>query len=519
MARERLSMRKLSEVLRLSLEQKLSCRKIASSCRLARSTVADYLGRARVAGLGWPFPEGMDEERLAALLFPVRTDPGRKERPALPMVYIRNEMRRPHVTLQLLWEEYRGRTPEGYSYSQYCQLYRDWLGKQTLSLRQEHRAGEKLFIDFAGDTIPIHDPLTGQIRHGHLFVAVLGCSNYTFAEVTLTEQLPDWIDAQVHALEFFRGVPKIVVPDNARAVVSRACWYDPDINLTFQELAEHYGFTVLPARIRRPKDKAKVEGGVLIAERWILAVLRDQKFFSIGEANAAVGVLLNRLNEHPFKKFPGHRKEIYEKMERAVLKPLPDQRYEMAWWKKVVVNIDYHVEVDGHYYSVPYTLIRQELMARYTRTGVELLHKSRRVAVHVRSYLKGRHTTIPEHRAPAHQKYLQWTPERLISWAGSMGPNCGAAAKELMASRAVPEHAFRPCLGLIRLGRRYGNERVDRACCRALKLNIVGYRHIESMLKTGRDKIPLRDEEAPCPVVAHDNLRGAQYYQQGESHA
>lgn len=474
MARERLSMRKISEVLRLRLEQKLSARSIAISCCLARSTVADYLGRARVAGVGWPLPEGMDEERLGSLLFPVRDDKVRQERPMLDMVYIHNEMKRPHVTLQLLWEEYRSHAGDGYGYSRYCQLYRNWLGKQTISLRQEHRAGEKLFIDFAGDTIPVYDQLTGEVRQGHLFVAVLGCSNYTYAEVTPAEQLPDWIGALIRALEFFGGVAHVVVPDNPKTVVSHPCWYEPDINITFQELAEHYGFAVLPARVRKPKDKAKVEGGVLIAERWILAVLRDQKFFSFGEVNQVVRRLLNKLNEHPFKKLPGCRKESFEKLERAALKPLPEKRYELAEWKKVGVNVDYHVEVDGHYYSVPYTLIRQEMMARYTRESVELFHKSRRVAVHIRSFQKGRHTTIVAHRPPAHVKYLEWTPERILSWAGTIGPHCSEAARLLMTSKAFPEYAFRPCMGLIRLGKRYGNERVDNACLKALKLNIVG---------------------------------------------
>jgi transposase len=503
-------MRKLSEVLRLRLGKKLSVRQISLSCDLARSTVADYLGRARVAGFGWPLPEGMDEDRLGVLLFPIR--PGGMQRSAPDMAYIHREMKRPHLTLQLLWEEYRSHTPDGYGYSQYCKNYHDWAGKQAISLRQEHRAGEKLFIDFAGDTIPIHDQLTGEVRRGHLFVAVLGCSNYTYAEVTATEKLEDWIGAIMRALEFFGGVPNIVVPDNAKALVSSPCWYDPDINLTFHDLAEHCGFAALPTRPGKPRDKAKVEVGVLIAERWIMARLRDQRFFSLGEVNEAVRSLLTRMNEHPFKKLPGCRKALFEQLERPVLKPLPAQGYEMAWWKKVVVNIDYHVEVDGHYYSVPYTLIRQELMARYTRSGVELFYKSRRVAAHVRSYQKGRHTTIPEHRPPAHAKYLEWTPERIISWAGTVGPNCGEAARHLMAERKIPEQAFRPCLGLIRLGKRYGNDRVDRACSRALKMNIVGYRHIESMLKTGRDRIPMADETQDHPVVAHDNLRGAGYY-------
>lgn len=512
MAWETLSMRKLWEVLRLSREQKLSVRQIARSCQLARSTVADYLGRAQAAGLGWPLPEGMDEERLNARLFPVR-EAHSAQRPAPDMVYIRNELRRKHVTLQLLWEEYRGHTPDGYSYSQYCQLYREWLGKQAISLRQEHRAGEKLFVDFAGDTIPIHDRATGAVTAGHLFVAVLGCSNYTYAEVTANEQLPAWIGAQVRALEFIGGVPLVVVPDNTRTAVKSPCWYDPDINLTYQELAEHYGFAVIPARRGKPKDKAKVEAGVLIAERWILAALRHHTFFSLGEAQAAVAQLLPRLNRHPFKKLPGCRCEVWERMERPVLKALPDRRYELAEWKLAGVNVDYHVEIDGHYYSVPYRLIGQRVSARYTPSSVEVFHKSQRVALHVRSYLKGRHTTLPEHRPPAHQHYAEWTPERIASWAGTIGPNCRAAALAIMASRPLPEHGFRPCMGLIRLGKRYSHERVDQACGRALKLNIVGYRHIENMLKSGRDQVPLAGEPAAPTLTSHDNLRGAQYYQ------
>jgi len=504
-------MRKLSEVLRLSLEQKVSVRKIARSCCLARSTVSDYLGRAKVAGLGWPLPEGMDEDLLERLLFPVRETS--LPRPALDMAYLRNEMRKQSVTLQLLWEEYRSHTSDGYSYSQFCQLYGDWVGKQAISLRQEHRAGEKLFVDFAGDTIPIHDPRTGEISQGHVFVGVLGCSNYTYAEVTATEKLPDWIGAQVHALEDIKGVPLVVVPDNTKAAVRSPCWYDPDINLTYQEMAEYYGFTVIPARVRKPKDKAKVENGVLIAERWILARLRHHTFFSIAEANEAVRKLLIGMNAKPFKKLPGSRQSVLEAMERPALKPLPECPYEFAEWKQVAVNIDYHVDVEGHYYSAPYQLIQQRLMARITRHGVELLHKGKRVAAHVRSHQKGRHTTLTEHQPPAHQKYLEWTPERLISWAGMIGPNCAEVIRQILASRPLVVHGYRPCLGVIRLGKPYGNERLERACARALKLNIATYHRIENLLKTGRDKVTMPEPDIPCPVTVHDNVRGAGYYQ------
>ena len=510
MAREMLSMRKLSEVLRLSLDRKISVRQIARSCCLARSTVSDYLGRARAAGLDWPLPERLDEDGLERLLFPVRE--ANSARPALDMVYLRNEMRKKSVTLQLLWEEYRSHTPDGYGYSQFCQLYGDWLGRQAISLRQEHRAGEKLFVDFAGDTIPIVDALTGAIIEAHLFVAVLGCSNFTYAEVTATEQLPDWIGAQVHALEDIKGVPVVVVPDNTKTAVKSPCWYDPDINLTYQEMAEHYGFAVVPARTRKPKDKAKVEGGVLIAERWILARLRHHTFFSIAEANEAVRRLLDWMNAKPFKKLPGCRKEVLERLERPVLKPLPERRYEYAEWKRVAVSIDYHVEVDGHYYSAPYGMIKQRLTARITRGGVELFHRGQRVAVHVRSHQKGHHTTLLEHRPPAHQHLMEWTPQRIISWAGTIGSACAEVVTQIMAGRPLVEHGYRPCMGVIRLGKQYGNERLERACGRALKLNIVSYRRIENMLRTGRDKVAETDP-APCPVLFHDNVRGAGYYQ------
>lgn len=502
-------MRKLSEVLRLSLEQKMSVRQVARSCCLARSTVADYLGRARAAGLSWPLPAEVDEDRLERLLFPER--PKDLTRPPLDMAYIRNELRGRSVTLQLLWEEYRAGVKDGYGYSQYCQLYRNWRGKQAISLRQEHRAGEKLFIDFAGETIPIIDAKTGAVTEGHLFVGVLGCSNYTYAEVTPTQQLPEWIGAQINALEAIGGVPLVVVPDNPKAVVTRPCWYDPDINPTYQEMAEHYGFAVIPARSGKPKDKAKVENGVLIAERWILARLRHRTFFSVAEANEEVQRLLAWMNAKPFKKLPGSRQSVLESIERPVLKPLPERRYELAEWKQVGVNIDYHVEVDGHYYSAPYYLIGQRLMARFTRGGVELFHKGKRIAAHVRSYLKGHHTTLAEHRPATHQNYLQWTPERLQDWASKIGPNCAEVIRQILASRPLVVHGYRPCLGVIRLGKRYGNERLERACRKAVALNIASYRRIENMLRSGRDRIPWTEPVAPSP--SHANVRGAQYYQ------
>lgn len=511
MAQEWISMRMLSEVLRLKLEKKLPIRQVSLSCKLARSTVSDYLGRARVAGLRWPLPEGMDDAALNKLLFPERQNTDERLKP--DMAYVRNEMRRKSVTLQLLWEEYRKDNSDGYGYSQYCQIYRDWLGTQEYTLRQEHRAGEKLFVDFAGDTIPVYNAITGEIRQAHVFVAVLGCSNYTYAEATWTEKLDDWIDAQINAMEHNGGVTDAVVPDNPKPIVTSPCWYDPDINRTYQELAEYYGFAVIPARPGKPRDKAKVESGVLVVERWILAALRNQKFFSLGELNEAIRQLVKRLNERSFKKLKGSRKEVFEQLERSTLKPLPVSRYELAHWKNVTLNIDYHIELDGHYYSAPCHLVRQKLTARYTNKTVEIYNKSKRVAVHARSYLKGRYTTVMEHRPPSHQHYLDWSPERIQSWAFSIGQDCGVAVQLLIESKSIPEYAYRSCLGIIRLGKSYGNDRLNQACVRAIKCNIVGYRQIKSILKSGHDRLPLTAAPEPAAVI-HDNLRGAQYYQE-----
>jgi len=501
-------MRKVEEVLRLTLEQKLSVRQVAASCGLARSTVSDYLGRARVAGLGWPLPEGIDEARLEELLFPPRPASGPPQR-TLDLPYIHRELKRKHVTLQLLWEEYRGREPKGYGYSQYCQLYGRWARTLSPSLRQEHRAGEKLFVDYSGDTVSIVDPHTGEVTQAHLFVAVLGCSNYTYAELTASEGLEDWLGAHVRALEFLGGVPRILVPDNAKTAVRRPCWYDPELNLSYQELAEHYQVAIVPARPRKPKDKAKVEGGVLVAHRWILARLRDLTLFGLAEGNRNVIQLLRRLNEHAFKKLPGNRLEAFVQLDQPALRSLPVQPYEFARWKQVGVNIDYHVEVEGHYYSAPYHLLRHRLMARYTASTLELFQQSKRVAVHVRRHEKGRHSTLAEHRPPAHREHLEWTPERVLSWAGTIGPGVEAAVAFLMKSRAYPEEAFRPSLGIIRLAKRFGNERVDKACAWALELNIVTYRRIETILRNRREKPAARIDP---PNLTHPNLRGPTYY-------
>ena len=425
---------------------------------------------------------------------------------------VHSELKRKGVTLTLLWEEYQALHPGGYRYSRFCDLYRDWRGKLTTSMRQVHKAGEKMFVDYAGHTLPIVDRRSGEIQEAQIFVAVLGASSYTFAEATWSQALADWIGSHTRALDFFGGVPQIIVPDNLKSGVSKPCRYEPDINPTYNDLAQHYGAAVIPARVRKPKDKAKAEVAVQVVERWILARLRNRTFFSLGEANAAIGELLLLLNNRPFKKLPGSRREAFEALDQPTLLPLPEAPYQFAEWKKVRVNIDYHVEVLGHYYSVPYQLLKQQLDVRLTATTVEIFQKNQRVASHHRSAYKGRHTTLAEHMPKAHREYAGWDAKRLINWAAVTGPDTAALVEKILAARAHPQQGFRSALGLMRLGKLHGRERLEAACARALITGATSYRSVASILETGLDQQPLPEAKASTAPVHHPNIRGNTYY-------
>lgn len=501
-------MRKIHEVLRLH-GAGLSARQIASCVSSARSTVAQCLQRAEAAGLAWPLPADCDEAELERRLYPpstLRAAP----RPAIDFAGIQRQLRMPGVTLTLLWEEYRQAQPDGYRYSRFCDLYREWLGRVDVVMRQEHRAGEKLFVDYAGHTVPIIDRHTGEIRSAQIFVAVLGASNYTYAEATWSQSLPDWLGSQVRALEFLGGCPRIVVPDNLKSAVKQPHRYEPEINPAYQELADHYGLAVIPARVRKPRDKAKAEAGVLLVERWILACLRRQTFFSIEQLNREIARLLDALNRRPFRKLPGSRHSQFLTIDRPALRPLPVQRYEYAQWRRARVHIDYHIEFAGHYDSVPYTLARLQVDVRATESIVEILHRGQRVASHRRQHASG-HTTVAEHMPSHHRQRSEWTPERLAGWAAQIGPATADAVTTMIASRAHPEQGFRAALGILRLARDYGRERLDAACQRALKAGACRYRSIEAILKAGLDQqAPTAADSSALP--AHDNLRGAHYY-------
>ena len=512
MAFKRLSMRKIHLVLRLFFAAQLSIRAIARSIHASPSTVGDYIRRAQVAGLSWPLPEGMDERALEAKLFPPRPPASPVERPLPEWAKVHQELRRKGVTLSLLWFEYKAEHPDGVQYSWFCERYRAWAQHIDVVMRQEHRAGEKLFVDYAGQTVPVINRETGELREAQIFVAVLGASNYTFAEASWTQSLPDWCASHVRALNFIGGAPELAVPDNLRSGVSKPHRYEPDINPTYQDLAEHYAMTIVPARVRRPRDKAKVEAGVLLVERWILAALRNRSFFSLGELNVAIAELLQRLNERAFKKLPGSRRTLFDAIDKPALQPLPHTPYVFAEWKKVRVHIDYHVEVDHHFYSVPFTLASKQLHARFTANTVECFHLGNRVASHVRSALRARHTTLQEHMPEKHRQMGQWSPTRFIQWAENSGPATAQLITNVLGARKHPEQSYRSCLGILRLAKVYGEQRLESACRRALILDTCAVRSIESILKHRLDEQPLSSEPHPQLPLDHDNIRGPSYY-------
>lgn len=515
MAAKRLPMRHLRQLLQLKYELGRTHREIALAIGKGVGTVSEYAKRAAAAGLRWPLPDELDDEKLEALLFPPA--PGRKAERATPdFAHIHEELRRPGVTLRLLWLEYAAAKSGGYGYSQYCALYRRFARKLSPTMRQLHRAGEKVFVDFSGKHPHVVDPKTGELLPVELFVGALGASNYTYAEATPSQELPYWIAAHTRMLEFFEGCPAIIVPDNLRSGITTPCRYEAVPNRTYEEFATHYGAVVIPARTYRARDKAKVEVAVQVAQRWILAVLRNRTFFSIAEMNEAIRALLPELNGRLMKHLGASRLDLYQRLDRPALRPLPRERFEAAQWANRGVNIDYHVEVGHNYYSVPYSLVGERVDTRLTATTVEVFHKSRRVAAHVRLSGRGRHSTVPEHMPASHRAHAEWTPSRLILWGEKTGPATGQVVAEILGSRPHPEQGYRSCLGLLRLTKRHGALRVEAACQRAIQLRSCRYTTVKNILASGLEKLPLGLPVAKLKTTAHENIRGADYYRKEE---
>jgi transposase len=515
MSRKREPMRKIKEELRLSYLDCLSERQIALASNMHRSTVRDYLARAQACGVSWSSVADLDDRTIARQLFSGRSS-GKRLKVAPDWGEIHKELRRSNVTLQLLWEEYRLEHPEGYGYSQFCNLYRGYASTLDLSMRQRHRAGESVFVDYCGHRIPVLDSETGVIRFAEIFVGVLGASNYTYADATWSQQKRDWIGSHCRMFAFFGGVCETVVPDNLKSAVTTASRYDPEINPTYQEWANHYGVAVLPARPRRPKDKAKVEVAVQVVERWILAALRHRTFFSLAELNAAISELLVGLNNRKFRKVPGTRASLFAALDQPALRPLPPTLYEYADYQKTTVPRDYHLDYDGHLYSVPYGFVGKTVVIRATATVIEVLHANRRIASHRRvvpsaTGQKGQ-TSIVEHMSPGHRAHHEWDLDQLLAWSGEAGADIASLFSAIVSDRRHPRQAQRVCLGIKRLETKVGLDRLNAACRRALALGSLGTAAVENILERRQEELPLPWEAPALRLITHENVRGAAYY-------
>jgi transposase len=512
MPAQRLTMRRIRELLRLHYGTGASARAIARALGVSRSTVKDYLARATAAGLTWPLAaeltDGVLEERLFAA---GGSHPGTRRRVEPDWAALVGEMKRPGVNLTVLWEEYGAAHPGGYGYSRFCELYREFEHRLLPTMRQHHVAGDKVFVDYSGKTVPIVDRLTGEIRPAQLFVAVLGASNYTYAEVSWTQTLTDWIGAHVHMFAFFQGSPRLVVPDNLKSGVHKPSFYDPEINRTYARMAAHYEVGILPARPYKPRDKAKVEAGVRFAQSYILGRLRHLTFFSLSECQAAVREALSRMNERPMRRLGISRRQLFEAIERPALLALPAAEYVYAEWRLARVGVDYHVEIDSFFYSVPHSLIRQQVDVCITARTIEVFHRGKRVAAHARRYGGRRHGTDPEHMPSAHRRYAEWTPERFQHWGRAIGPNTEGLILAVVANRPHPEQGFRTCLGVMRLLRGIDPVCAERLASRAVEIGALNYKSIASILAHNLDRGP-GAPAAEDTVIVHANIRGPRYF-------
>jgi transposase len=514
MPAERIGMRDAREIIRLKFSC-VSTHEIARRLGIARSTVRETLKRVETAGLAWPLPEGMNDEALEAALYASRRSKRGHRRIAEPdWACVHRELKRKHVTLLILWDEYIAANLGGYSYSRFCELYRSFEKRLSVTMRQTHAAGERLFVDYAGDGVPVViDRLTGEIRMAQIFVAVLGASSFTFAKATWTQALPDWIDAHVRAFEAIGGVPELVVPDNAKTAIVKASFYDPQVNRTYAEMAAHYGTAVLPARPRKPRDKAKVEQAVLIVERWLLGRLRRRTFYSLADVDTALGELMTQLNDNQaLRRLGVTRRQLLEEVDRPALTALPNEPYEYSEWRVRRVGVDYHIDIDAHYYSVPYRFARAEVEARLTARGVEIFHKGERIAVHLRASGNRKHTTVPEHMPSSHRRYAGWTIERIREDARRIGPATAALCEQILEARPHPEQGYRACLGIVRLAGSFGAARVEAAAERAIEIGARTYGSVKSILDNKLDRRPAPKRPADAAPILHPNIRGPRYY-------
>jgi transposase len=508
----RISMRKLKEAARLLLEFKLGVRQIARTCNISTSTAHAYVDRLKELDVPYGEIAAMGDDELGELLFPKEQRSSAKRLPDFE--YLSKEMTKKGVTLLLLHEEYKKDNPGGYEQSRFYTLYREWAKKVDPVMRFTHKAGEKMFIDFSGDKAHYQDPTTGKIVEVELFISVLGASSYLYARAVSDQTTENFVNCTIKAFEFYGGCTEYVVPDNARSAVTHPSYYEPDINRVFAAMAEHYTIAVLPTRVRKPRDKAKVENGVLQAQRRILASLRNTTFFSLAELNKAIAEETKKLNERPMTGISKSRHDLFLEIDKPALRPLPQERYTLTAWKKGKVHIDYHIDVEKTHYSVPYTLLGQNVDISYTSSLVEIYHRGKRIASHMRVNKPGAFVTDKLHMPHSHRQYLEWTPERIKSWGEKIGLHTKLLMEAIMEHREHPEHGYRSCLGLIRLAKLYPPERVDQACKRACDLQAYNYKSVKALLERGLEKMSPEVKQKIIPL--HSNVRGKNYYTEAD---
>ena len=513
MPSQRSSMRKLRDILRLKLHCDLSIRQINRSLRISVGLVSKIVKAAHALGLDWSAVEAMDERSLAELFYPKADTRLADKREVPDWVEVRMELAMPGMTKYLAWEEYAEKYPtRSFGYSQYCYHYSVWSKKQRRSMRQIHIAGEKLFVDYAGQTVAIVNSLTGEVRTAQIFVAVMGASNYTYAEATYTQALSDWVQSHARCFEFLGGVPQVVVPDNLKSGVTKACHYDPDVNPTYQQMAAHYGVAIIPARPYKPKDKSKAEVGVQIIERWILARIRHMTFFTLAELNQTIKALLEDVNNRVSKHLKGSRKHWFETIDKPNLSPLPLHAYEYTDIKPVKVNIDYHVQYDDHLYSVPHHLVGERIDLHAKFNMIELYFRGNLVANHARQYRYGT-TTTPAHMPKEHDIYHKWDKAKLVNWAKNVGPESLNWVETQFHRKSHKEQAFRVCLGMLNLGKKYPHSRLDKACAIANQHKLYRLKQIKDILQSNQDKLHQDNADITSTLPqAHENIRGPQSF-------
>jgi transposase len=510
MAQERLSLRKIREILRLKEESGLSNRAIARACKISNSTVGEYIRRAQAANLHWPLPEGMIEDELYRRLFPEETLPLEDSRPLPDFEYLQNELKAKGVTLLLLWDEYKKAHPDNpYQYTQFCEHYRRWREERYPQARLKHHGGEVLEVDYAGMTLTLVNPETGATSQSPVFVAVLPASGYAYAEVQPNQEKVNFISGHNRAFNYIQGLPKILRPDNPKVGISHPNYYEPDLNPTYQEMVEYYQVAVQPARVRKPTDKGSVENGVQNVERWVLAPLRHTTFFSLAEANKAVREKLEELNQKIMPQYGKSRRQLFEELDLPELRPLPQLLYQFALWKTAKVNIDYHVAFEKHFYSVPHRLIRQKVEIKATEHLVEIFHKGNQVAVHPRSHAQGRFSTRSEHMPSNHRWIMELDADWLLKQAQEIGTHSSAYIQALLKSRPFPEQSYRSCLGVLSLARKYPAAMMETACQQALQAHLFSYKQLKAELEalSRRSSYPVAN-----PPLVHENIRGETYF-------